>query len=229
MSIVSTPTKIQKEPPYLKLEIGDEEIKVLHKIFEILEGDPLAYDFLEPVDYVALNILDYPKIITNPMDLGTVKKNLYAYTYPTFKEFLDDINLIWKNCRTYNQPGSDIVKMANHCEKIFNKHMDRLFKNYKSKKITRGEGEKLSSNDKVKFAEIIRTQNNETLQQIVKLILKEAPKAIDDSDSNKFQIKLGGIDYRVYDLIIKLIENYMNKEKDKEKDKEKKSTEIIKK
>ena len=45
MSIVSTPTKIQKEPPYLKLEIGDEEIKVLHKIFEILEGDPLAYDF----------------------------------------------------------------------------------------------------------------------------------------------------------------------------------------
>ena len=107
--------------------------------------------------------------------------------------------------------------------------MDRLFKNYKSKKITRGEGEKLSSNDKVKFAEIIRTQNNETLQQIVKLILKEAPKAIDDSDSNKFQIKLGGIDYRVYDLIIKLIENYMNKEKDKEKDKEKKATEIIKK
>ena len=217
MSIITTPTKTQKDPPYLSLEIGNEEIKILHKIFEILEGDPLAYDFLEPVDYVALNILDYPKIITNPMDLGTVKKNLYAYTYPTMKEFLDDINLIWRNCRTYNQPGSDIVKMANHCEKIFNKNLEKLFKNYKSKKIIRGDGEKLSSSDKVKFAEIIRTQNNETLQQIVKLILKEAPKAIDDSDSGKFMIKLGGIDYRVYDLIIKLIENYMNKEKEKEK------------
>ena len=79
MSIITTPTKTQKDPPYLSLEIGNEEIKILHKIFEILEGDPLAYDFLEPVDYVALNILDYPKIITNPMDLGTVKKNLYAY------------------------------------------------------------------------------------------------------------------------------------------------------
>ena len=217
MSLMITPTKTPKEPPYLNLEIGDEEIKILHKIFEILEEDPLAYDFLEPVDYVALNILDYPKIITHPMDLGTVKKKLYDYTYPTFKEFLDDINLIWKNCRTYNQQGSDIVKMANHCEKIFNKNLERLFKNYKSKKIVRGDGEKLSASDKVKFAEIIRTQNNETLQQIVKLILKEAPKAIDDSDSNKFMIKLGGIDYRVHDLIIKLIENYMNKDKEKEK------------
>ena len=217
MSLMITPTKTPKEPPYLNLEIGDEEIKILHKIFEILEEDPLAYDFLEPVDYVALNILDYPKIITHPMDLGTVKKKLYDYAYPTFKEFLDDINLIWKNCRTYNQQGSDIVKMANHCEKIFNKNLERLFKNYKSKKVVRGEGEKLSASDKVKFAEIIRTQNNETLQQIVKLILKEAPKAIDDSDSGKFMIKLGGIDYRVYDLILKLIENYMNKEKEKEK------------
>ena len=221
MSILATPTKQVKESPYLKLEIGDEEIKILHKIFEILEGDPLAYDFLEPVDYVALNILDYPKIITQPMDLGTVKKKLDDNVYPTFKEFLDDINLIWTNCRTYNQQGSDIVKMANHCEKIFNKNLERLFKNYKSKKIARGEGEKLVNDDKVKFAEIIRTQNNETLQQIVKLLLKEAPKAIDDRD-NKFQIKLGSIDYRVYDLVIKLIENYMNKEKEKDKDKEKK-------
>ena len=134
MSIITTPTKTQKDPPYLSLEIGNEEIKILHKIFEILEGDPLAYDFLEPVDYVALNILDYPKIITNPMDLGTVKKNLYAYTYPTMKEFLDDINLIWRNCRTYNQPGSDIVKMANHCEKIFNKIWKNFLKIIKVKK-----------------------------------------------------------------------------------------------
>ena len=221
MSIITTPTKTPKEVPYLNLEIGDEEIKVIHKIFEAVEEDPLSYDFLTPVDYVALNILDYPKIITHPMDLGTVKKKLYNYSYPSMKEFLDDINLIWKNCRTYNQPGSDIVKMANHCEKIFNKQLEKQFKNYKNKKIIRGEGEKLSNSDKVKFTEIIRTQNNETLQQIVKLILKEAPKAIDDSDSNKFQIKLGGIDYRVYDLIIKLIENYMNKEKEKENEKNK--------
>ena len=210
-------TATTKEPAYYKIELGEEEKKKLDKIFETMENDGQAIDFLAPVDYIGLGIPDYPTIITNPMDLGTVKKNLDNGEYKIFQDFMNDINLIWKNCKTYNQPGSDIVKMANHCEKIFNKNLEKLFKNYKSKKIIRGDGEKLSSSDKVKFAEIIRTQNNETLQQIVKLILKEAPKAIDDSDSGKFMIKLGGIDYRVYDLIIKLIENYMNKEKEKEK------------
>jgi hypothetical protein len=214
MSSSATPTKL-KEPSYLKVEIGDDEIKIIEKVFEIMEKDPLAFDFLEPVDYIALNILDYPKIITHPMDLGTVKKNLLDHKYSNFKEFMEDINLIWNNCRTYNLPGSEIVKMANHCEKMFNKQLDKTFKNYnKRSKINKTENEKLTANEKVKFGEIIRQQTNETLQQIVKLLLKEAPKAIDDSDSEKFKIKLDSIEYKVYEMIIKIIENNVeNKEK----------------
>ena len=214
MSSSATPTKL-KEPSYLKVEIGDDEIKIIEKVFEIMEKDPLAFDFLEPVDYIALNILDYPKIITHPMDLGTVKKNLLDHKYSNFKEFMEDINLIWNNCRTYNLPGSEILKMANHCEKMFNKQLDKTFKNYnKRSKINKTENEKLTANEKVKFGEIIRQQTNETLQQIVKLLLKEAPKAIDDSDSEKFKIKLDSIEYKVYEMIIKIIENNVeNKEK----------------
>ena len=149
------------------------------------------------------------------MDLGTVKKNLLNHQYSNFKEFMDDINLIWNNCRTYNLPGSDIVKMANHCEKVFNKNMDKTFKNYnKIKKLSKTENEKLTPNEKVKFADIIRQQTNETLQQIIKLLLKEAPRAIDDTDSEKFQIKLDSIEYKIYEMIIKLIEN-CNNNKDK--------------
>ena len=62
MSTSVTPTKL-KEPSYLKLEMGEEEIKLVEKVFEIIEKDPLAFDFLEPVDYISLNILDYPKWI----------------------------------------------------------------------------------------------------------------------------------------------------------------------
>ena len=212
MSSSVTPTKL-KEPSYLKVDIGDSEIKLLEKVFELVEKDPLAFDFLEPVDYIGLNILDYPKIITNPMDLGTVKKNLLEHKYINFKEFLDDINLIWSNCRTYNLPGSDIVKMANHCEKIFNKNLDKIFRNYNKKKVNKNDNEKLTPNEKVRFAEIIRQQTNETLQQIVKLLLKEAPKAIDDSDSEKFQIKLDSIECKIHDMIIKLIDNCNNNDK----------------
>ena len=212
MSSSVTPAKL-KEPPYLKVEIGDSEIKLLEKVFEVIEKDPLAFDFLEPVDYIGLNILDYSKIIAHPMDLGTVKKNLLEHKYFNFKEFLDDINLIWSNCRTYNLPGSDIVKMANHCEKIFNKNLDKIFRNYNKKKVNKNDNEKLTPNEKVRFAEIIRQQVNETLQQIVKLLLKEAPKAIDDSDSEKFQIKLDSIECKIHDMIIKLIDNCNNNDK----------------
>ena len=63
-----------KEPAYYKNEITDEDIKKLEKIFDTIEKDPQSDAFLAPVDYIGLNILDYPKIIQHPMDLGTVKK-----------------------------------------------------------------------------------------------------------------------------------------------------------
>ena len=43
--------------------------------------------------------------------------------------------------------------------------------------------------------------------KIVKLLLKEAPKAIDDSDREKFQIKLVSIECKIHGIIIKLINN----------------------
>ena len=214
MSSSVIPIKV-KEPAYLKVEIGENEIKLLEKIFEIMEKDQLAFEFLEPVDYIGLNILDYPKIIKYPMDLGTVKKHLLEHKYTNFMELLDDVNLIWSNCRTYNLPGSDIVRMANHCEKLFNKNLDKTFKNYhKMKKVNKNDNEKLTANEKVRFAEIIRQQTNETLQKIVKLLLKEAPKAIDDSDSEKFQIRLDSIEYKIHDMVINLIENCNNNDKE---------------
>ena len=139
-----------KEPSYYKLEIGDEEKKKLEKIFETMEKDPQAVDFLYPVDYVALNILDYPKIITHPMDLGTVKKNLENGEYKLFQDFMSDINLIWKNCRTYNQPGSEIVKMANHCDKKIKQLIDKQFKNYQNKA---NNNKKSENNSNLSFAQ----------------------------------------------------------------------------
>ena len=220
MSILVTPTKQNKEPAYIKLEIGDEEIKILHKIFEILEGDPLAYDFLEPVDYVALNILDYPKIITHPMDLGTVKKNLHNNVYPTFKEFLDDINLIWTNCRTYNQSGSDIVKMANHCDKKIKQLIDKQFKNYQNKIASnknKNENASLTLAEKTKLVETVREISNEGLTQIVKIILKDCPKGIEDIDSEKLQIKVDLLDKKTYDSINQYLEKNNSSSNDKPK------------
>ena len=46
-----------KEVPFINNPITSDDIKKLEKVFTSIEADPQAYDFLEPVDYVALNIL----------------------------------------------------------------------------------------------------------------------------------------------------------------------------
>ena len=198
-----------KEPAYYKNEINEEEIKKLEKIFDTMEKDSQAYEFLAPVDYIALNILDYPKIITHPMDLGTVKKNLLNGEYKIFQDFMSDINLIWRNCRTYNLPGSDIVKMANHCDKKIKQLIDKQFKNYQSKggsTKNKNENSILTLAEKTKLIESIREQPNEGLTQIVKIILKECPKGIEDIDSEKLQIKVDLLDKKTYDIINQYLE-----------------------
>jgi hypothetical protein len=212
-----------KEPAYYKNEISDEDIKKLEKIFDTIEKDNQAYEFLAPVDYIALNILDYPKIITHPMDLGTVKKNLLNGEYKIFQDFMSDLNLIWKNCRTYNLPGSEIVKMANHCDKKMKSLIDKQFKNSKGKgdsSKSKNENSSLTLSDKTKLIESIREQSNEGLTQIIKIILKECPKGIEDIDSEKLQIKIDLLDYRTYELINQYLEknggnNLNNNDKNK--------------
>ena len=45
-------------------------------------------------------------IVKTPMDLGTVRKKLMNNKYETVEAVFDDIQLIWDNCKTYNQVGS---------------------------------------------------------------------------------------------------------------------------
>ena len=197
-----------KDPAYYKNEINEEEIKKLEKIFETMEKDSQAYEFLQPVDYIALNILDYPKVISHPMDLGTVKKNLLNGEYKIFQDIMSDISLIWKNCRTYNLPGSEIVKMANHCDKKIKQLIDKQFKNYQNKGTNKNKNENntLTLAEKTKLIENIREQPNEGLTQIVKIILKECPKGIEDIDSEKLQIKVDLLDKKTFDSINQYLE-----------------------
>jgi bromodomain-containing factor 1 len=52
-----------------------------------------------------MGLIDYPKIIKNPMDLSAINKKLREERYQSVEEVLDDIQLIWDNCKLYNQQG----------------------------------------------------------------------------------------------------------------------------
>ena len=54
----------------------------------------------------AYGLLDYPTLIKKPMDLGTVNTKLNDGQYLYVEDMIDDIQLIWDNCKTYNLAGS---------------------------------------------------------------------------------------------------------------------------
>lgn len=71
-----------------------------------------ANNFHFPVDPVKLGIPDYLDVIKKPMDFGTVKRKLTLNVYQTVHEFLNDMDLVFANCRTYNGTESQFGKIG---------------------------------------------------------------------------------------------------------------------
>ena len=128
-------------PPHLKGKpIGKEEAAKLKSIIDALEKDPRSYDFLQPVDHVGWGLTDYLDIVKKPMDLGTLKANLKNEQYSTVDECLEDLKLIWTNCKTYNVEGSEIWKLAHQLEKVSIKNVEKTFKVGKEMKTNKSVG-----------------------------------------------------------------------------------------
>ncbi|XP_041026494.1 transcription factor GTE12-like isoform X1 [Juglans microcarpa x Juglans regia] len=95
-------------------------------ILKTLMTHPVGWVFNQPVDPVALNIPDYLSIISNPMDLGTVKSKLEHNMYFSTEEFAADIRLTFSNAMLYNPADNSVYKMAVKLNKIFEKRWDPL-------------------------------------------------------------------------------------------------------
>uniref|UniRef100_A0A3P8UA60 Bromodomain-containing protein 2 n=1 Tax=Amphiprion percula TaxID=161767 RepID=A0A3P8UA60_AMPPE len=102
-------------------------------VIKALLSHQYSWPFLQPVDAVALHLPDYYTIITNPMDLGTIKKRLQNKYYWQATECIQDVNTMFTNCYVYNRPGDDIVFMAQALEKVFSQ---KLLKMPKEESVT---------------------------------------------------------------------------------------------
>ena len=86
--------------------IGPEDMTKLKHILLFLRTNANSAEFRYPVNYEALGLLDYPLIIKKPMDLSTANNNLKNGKYKYIEECLNDIQLIWDNCKHFNAEGS---------------------------------------------------------------------------------------------------------------------------
>lgn len=60
-------------------------------------------------------------VLQVPMDLSRVLEKLHSGFYPHPSAVLRETALIWRNCRAFNMPGSDVFNACNQLEALFDK------------------------------------------------------------------------------------------------------------
>ncbi|KAJ1843037.1 hypothetical protein LPJ73_005611, partial [Coemansia sp. RSA 2703] len=103
-----------------------EQHKYCSAMVRALKKHRDAVPFLNPVDIVALNIPDYPTIVTHPMDLGTIDTKLRSREYVDTQGFIDDLRLMFNNCYMYNGRESVVGNMAANLETMFESQLKKM-------------------------------------------------------------------------------------------------------
>ena len=88
------------------------ELAELLKVVCAFIARPESEPFRHPVPWKEMGLTDYPLIVRRPMDLGTIKQRLEHEEYNSMEEAAADIRLVWTNCMSYNQDGSEFYFLA---------------------------------------------------------------------------------------------------------------------
>uniref|UniRef100_A0A8C5D9W1 Bromo domain-containing protein n=1 Tax=Gouania willdenowi TaxID=441366 RepID=A0A8C5D9W1_GOUWI len=78
-------------------------------------------------------------MIKSPMDLGTIRKRLQNGYYCTAQDCIKDFDTMFNNCYVYNQPGDDIVVMAQTLQKLFLHKLSQMPKEDVDTELAEGE------------------------------------------------------------------------------------------
>ena len=87
----------------------------LQLVLNDLQNHPSAWAFPNPVKRD--EVPDYYEVIKEPMDLSTMEYKLEANNYSLPEDFIRDAELMFNNCRKYNNETTPYAKAANKLEK----------------------------------------------------------------------------------------------------------------
>ncbi|KAG5175261.1 histone acetylation protein-domain-containing protein [Tribonema minus] len=92
----------------------------------VLQDHQFGWVFNAPVNPEELGLSDYRRIITQPMDLGTIKAALDANRYVALESFAEHVRLTFHNAMKYNQPGTEVYPVASSMLEMFNSMWSEL-------------------------------------------------------------------------------------------------------
>lgn len=103
-----------------------DQVKYCGAIMRNLKKHRDAVPFIHPVDYIKLNVPDYPYIIKRPIDLTTIDKKLKNHDYNHVNQFVDDIRLLFNNCYKFNGPEATVSMLCQNVESAFEKSLRQM-------------------------------------------------------------------------------------------------------
>mmetsp|Transcript_37045 Transcript_37045/g.124124 ORF Transcript_37045/g.124124 Transcript_37045/m.124124 type:complete len:371 (-) Transcript_37045:226-1338(-) len=100
------------------------KLKPVLKLLNELLRHQYVGPFAAPVDpRIYPSYYEGPRAVADPIDLGSIKKNLEAGAYADADAVKTDVDRVWANCRQYNGEESEIARMAETLEEIFDEKM----------------------------------------------------------------------------------------------------------
>lgn len=89
------------------------------KVLDQIERNESFYLYKQPVDPVRDECPDYFQVISEPMDLSTIRRKLLDDKYTSISEWKNDFSLIWKNSKKYNNGATLIGLTAQYLQETF--------------------------------------------------------------------------------------------------------------
>ncbi|KAJ2715393.1 hypothetical protein H4R19_001228, partial [Coemansia spiralis] len=84
-----------------------------------LQGQKSALEFMAPVDVIRQGVPTYFDVVKQPMDLGTIRKNLDRGLYQSADEFRDHVQLVLANCFLFNPAGTYVHDQGLALQHVF--------------------------------------------------------------------------------------------------------------
>jgi transcription initiation factor TFIID subunit 2 len=130
-----TPVNAKKCSQIIKLLQGMDESRLFRRPVDPIQDGCPTYDVNFACRANAHAVLRYYDEIKHPMDLKTMSDRLNEGRYSTMEQFREDMDLIFKNCRLFNPPGTYPVICADLLESTF----EREWTKGSEKKLSYGE------------------------------------------------------------------------------------------
>jgi len=166
-------------------------------------NNPMSEAFREPVDHVGLLLTDYTRIITTPMDLGTITKKMERGQYLSVEDFASDVRLVWQNAMTYNTKGSLYWTLAEILAQMFDRRYGMITRSQASdpgRPIPDRAGWP-TFQAKKKFYDLCTKLTLADLNQMVAIVQSKCTNAVQQCGDKEVEVDVDELDMETFNKV----------------------------